>query len=101
MYWRRMEILCSQQYSACPEKNSRSVQKLTSRREERIVFMSEGQRKEAAVLQLENMAAETEKMTKTRWSMLALIMLVMCLNYLDRGNLAVSAPVMQKELERL
>lgn len=60
--------------------------------------MSEGQRKEAAVLQLENMAAETEKMTKTRWSMLALIMLVMCLNYLDRGNLAVSAPVMQKEL---
>jgi len=36
--------------------------------------------------------------TKTRWAMLSLIMVVMCVNYLDRGNLAVSAPVMQKEL---
>ena len=37
-------------------------------------------------------------MTKTRWAMLSLIMVVMCVNYLDRGNLAVSAPVMQQEL---
>ncbi|MBP2629981.1 MAG: major facilitator superfamily 1 [Firmicutes bacterium] len=38
------------------------------------------------------------KRTKTRWMMLSLIMLVMCINYLDRGNLAVSAPIIQEEL---
>jgi len=38
------------------------------------------------------------KPTKVRWFMLSLIMMIMVINYLDRGNLAVAAPVMQKEL---
>jgi MFS transporter, ACS family, D-galactonate transporter len=38
------------------------------------------------------------KPTKRRWFMLGLICMVIGLNYLDRGNLAVAAPVMQKEL---
>jgi len=38
------------------------------------------------------------KLTKTRWFMLSLLMLIMVVNYLDRGNLAIAAPVMQKEL---
>lgn len=38
------------------------------------------------------------KPTKTRWFMLSLLMIIMVVNYLDRGNLAVAAPVMQKEL---
>ena len=36
--------------------------------------------------------------TKTRWLMLLLIMQIMFVNYLDRGNLAVAAPLVQKEL---
>lgn len=39
-----------------------------------------------------------ESMTKRRWLMLALICMVIGVNYLDRGNLAVAAPVMQQEL---
>ena len=34
----------------------------------------------------------------TRWLMLLLVMLVMFVNYMDRGNLAVAAPLMQREL---
>ena len=33
-----------------------------------------------------------------RWLMLLLVMMVMFVNYMDRGNLAVTAPVMQREL---
>ena len=40
----------------------------------------------------------TEKPTKQRWRMLVLICAVIGINYLDRGNLAVAAPVMQQEL---
>jgi len=40
----------------------------------------------------------TVKQTKVRWYMLLLIMLVMCINYLDRANLSVAAPVMGTEL---
>ncbi len=40
----------------------------------------------------------TEKPTKQRWRMLLLICAVIGINYLDRGNLAVAAPVMQQEL---
>lgn len=39
-----------------------------------------------------------EKPTKQRWRMLVLICAVIGINYLDRGNLAVAAPVMQHEL---
>lgn len=42
--------------------------------------------------------AATEKRTNIRWYMLLLIMMVMCINYLDRANLSVAAPVMGKEL---
>jgi len=34
----------------------------------------------------------------TRWLMLLLVMLVMFVNYLDRGNLGIAAPVIQKSL---
>jgi ACS family D-galactonate transporter-like MFS transporter len=40
----------------------------------------------------------TEKPTKARWFMLALIMMVMCINYLDRANLSVAAPTIAKDL---
>jgi len=36
--------------------------------------------------------------TRARWRMLFLIVLVMFVNYMDRGNLAVAAPLMQNEL---
>ena len=36
--------------------------------------------------------------SKTRWLMLLVVMLIMLANYMDRGNLAVAAPLMQKEL---
>ncbi|HXP97305.1 MAG TPA: MFS transporter [Telmatospirillum sp.] len=42
---------------------------------------------------------ETGKRTGVRWSMLFLVMMVMCINYLDRANLSVAAPVIGKELE--
>ncbi|WP_277301038.1 MFS transporter [Veillonella montpellierensis] len=38
------------------------------------------------------------KITKRRWFMLLLLCLVIGINYLDRGNLAVAAPVMQTSL---
>lgn len=34
---------------------------------------------------------------RMRWFMLALVMLVTCLNYLDRANLSIAAPLIQKE----
>jgi ACS family D-galactonate transporter-like MFS transporter len=40
----------------------------------------------------------TEKPTKARWLMLALVMMVMCINYLDRANLSVAAPAIAKDL---
>jgi ACS family D-galactonate transporter-like MFS transporter len=40
----------------------------------------------------------TGQRTKVRWIMLLLVMMVMCINYLDRANLSVAAPVMGKEL---
>jgi len=42
--------------------------------------------------------AANSKPTKTRWFMLSLLMMIYVINYLDRGNLAVAAPVMQQEL---
>jgi MFS transporter, ACS family, D-galactonate transporter len=36
--------------------------------------------------------------SKTRWLMLLLVMSIMFVNYMDRGNLAIAAPLMQKEL---
>lgn len=36
--------------------------------------------------------------TNTRWFMTSLIVLATCLNYMDRANLAVAAPVMQRQL---
>ena len=36
--------------------------------------------------------------SRARWLMLLLVMMVMCINYLDRANLSVAAPVMGKEL---
>lgn len=43
---------------------------------------------------------ETAKVARTgkRWIMLALVMLMTGINYLDRANLAVAAPLIQKEL---
>jgi MFS transporter, ACS family, D-galactonate transporter len=38
------------------------------------------------------------KRTKARWLMLALIMMVMCINYLDRANLSVAAPSIAADL---
>lgn len=43
-------------------------------------------------------ASPSGKPTRVRWWMLSLVMVVMAINYMDRGNLAVAAPVMQKEL---
>lgn len=43
-------------------------------------------------------AAAAKKTTKVRWLMLLLVMAVMCINYLDRANLSVAAPIMAKEL---
>lgn len=40
----------------------------------------------------------SKKRTKVRWGMLLLIMIVMCINFLDRANLSVAAPTMAKEL---
>lgn len=39
-----------------------------------------------------------QKRTHVRWVMLFFVMLVMCVNYLDRANLSVAAPLMGKEL---
>jgi ACS family D-galactonate transporter-like MFS transporter len=36
--------------------------------------------------------------SNTRWLMLSLIMLIMFVNYVDRGNLAIAAPLLQKDL---
>jgi ACS family D-galactonate transporter-like MFS transporter len=36
--------------------------------------------------------------SRARWLMLLLVMSIMFVNYMDRGNLAVAAPLMQKEL---
>lgn len=47
---------------------------------------------------VECMKSVKEMPTKRRWFMLFLLCLVIGINYLDRGNLAVAAPVMQKEL---
>lgn len=46
----------------------------------------------------DNQIQGKEKPTKQRWFMLLLICFVIAVNYLDRGNLAVAAPVMQHEL---
>jgi ACS family D-galactonate transporter-like MFS transporter len=35
---------------------------------------------------------------RARWGMLVLLVAVMFVNYMDRGNLAIAAPLMQKEL---
>jgi MFS transporter, ACS family, D-galactonate transporter len=42
--------------------------------------------------------ARTAGTGNARWLMLLLIVMVMFVNYMDRGNLAVAAPLMQKEL---
>jgi len=49
-------------------------------------------------MKVNNEISTTTKPTKVRWFMLSLLMMIMVVNYLDRGNLAVAAPVMQKEL---
>lgn len=41
---------------------------------------------------------QTGRRTRSRWLMLSLVMLVTCVNYLDRANLAVAGPAIQKEL---
>jgi ACS family D-galactonate transporter-like MFS transporter len=53
---------------------------------------------EARVLPAAVAVPRTARAGIARWLMLLLVMLVMFVNYVDRGNLAVTAPVMQREM---
>jgi ACS family D-galactonate transporter-like MFS transporter len=54
--------------------------------------------RQSQVLKATTSARPSADASNTRWFMLSLIMLIMFVNYVDRGNLAIAAPLMQKEL---
>ena len=51
-----------------------------------------------SIIEIDNPSARQPKGTRQRWVMLSLVMMMTAVNYLDRANLAVAAPSIQKEL---